>query len=109
MGVTEYILVQIQRNKARLAQSVERETLNLKAAGSTPALGLFFRFCCFNESYLLSIANVLTLLSENISELSFFVSGFFFGLYSSYSPTPLILPTLSFKSSFETIYASPFL
>jgi hypothetical protein len=24
---------------ARLAQSVERETLNLKAAGSTPALG----------------------------------------------------------------------
>ncbi|RAK83870.1 hypothetical protein BO79DRAFT_61627 [Aspergillus costaricaensis CBS 115574] len=29
--------------QARLAQSVERETLNLKAAGSSPALG--FTFC----------------------------------------------------------------
>ncbi|KAI0140232.1 hypothetical protein BJ166DRAFT_542481 [Pestalotiopsis sp. NC0098] len=27
------------KESARLAQSVERETLNLKAAGSTPALG----------------------------------------------------------------------
>ncbi|PWY92107.1 hypothetical protein BO70DRAFT_357248 [Aspergillus heteromorphus CBS 117.55] len=30
---------------ARLAQSAERETLNLKVAGSTPALG--FSFCSF--------------------------------------------------------------
>ena len=27
---------------ARLAQSVERETLNLKVAGSTPAFGFFW-------------------------------------------------------------------
>ena len=37
-------------HQARLAQSVERETLNLKVAGSTPALGSLFlyhphRFC----------------------------------------------------------------
>ena len=30
--------------KASLAQSVERETLNLKVAGSTPAWGFFFGF-----------------------------------------------------------------
>ncbi|KAI3331587.1 hypothetical protein HD806DRAFT_529371 [Xylariaceae sp. AK1471] len=30
---------QIAAKSARLAQSVERETLNLKVAGSTPALG----------------------------------------------------------------------
>ncbi|RAK71361.1 uncharacterized protein BO72DRAFT_17138 [Aspergillus fijiensis CBS 313.89] len=29
---------------ARLAQSAERETLNLKVAGSTPALGFLFCF-----------------------------------------------------------------
>ncbi|XHF97060.1 hypothetical protein AWENTII_000664 [Aspergillus wentii] len=33
---------------AGLAQSVERETLNLKAAGSTPAFG--FNFCWPSES-----------------------------------------------------------
>jgi hypothetical protein len=29
----------VDHNRARLAQSVERETLNLKVAGSTPASG----------------------------------------------------------------------
>ena len=33
---------------ARLAQSAERETLNLKVAGSTPALGFSF---CFLPSF----------------------------------------------------------
>ena len=31
--------------QASLAQSVERETLNLKAAGSTPAWGFSFAVC----------------------------------------------------------------
>ena len=31
--------------QARLAQSVERETLNLNVVGSTPTLGVIF-FCC---------------------------------------------------------------
>ncbi|KAL4798217.1 HSCB C-terminal oligomerization domain-containing protein [Aspergillus venezuelensis] len=36
---------------ARLAQSVERETLNLKAAGSSPALGSFFFFFFFHRRH----------------------------------------------------------
>ena len=40
---------QIRRYQlAGLAQSVERETLNLKVAGSTPAFGFFFDFFFFN-------------------------------------------------------------
>ena len=32
---------------ARLAQSVERQTLNLKVVGSTPTSGSSFSTCCF--------------------------------------------------------------
>ena len=32
----------VVRNKARLAQSVERETFNLKAKGSSPLSGEYF-------------------------------------------------------------------
>ena len=38
------------RKVAWLAQSVERETLNLKAAGSSPALGFFFCSCGYLPS-----------------------------------------------------------
>ncbi|KAL4964624.1 uncharacterized protein BDV14DRAFT_73834 [Aspergillus stella-maris] len=38
-------LSSVLQQLARLAQSVERETLNLKAAGSSPALGYLFAFC----------------------------------------------------------------
>jgi hypothetical protein len=41
---------------ARLAQSVERETLNLKAAGSTPALGSIPDAFCSTEQIRLSFA-----------------------------------------------------
>ena len=37
-------------NKARLAQSVERETFNLKAKGSSPLSGgFFFEITSFNK------------------------------------------------------------
>jgi hypothetical protein len=42
--------------RASLAQSVERETLNLKVAGSTPAWGFF----CFFIHYLLSNSRAVT-------------------------------------------------
>ncbi|KAK3342598.1 hypothetical protein B0H65DRAFT_224083 [Neurospora tetraspora] len=56
----EAILQQMAAYAARLAQSVERETLNLKVVGSTPTSGsipgvskrpFFLRFCtsCFGE------------------------------------------------------------
>ena len=36
---------------ARLAQSVEHETLNLRVVGSSPTLGEIFLFNSFNKEY----------------------------------------------------------
>jgi hypothetical protein len=41
-GGWAYIVTTPDGNQASLAQSVERETLNLKVAGSTPAWGFLF-------------------------------------------------------------------
>ncbi|KAI0406705.1 hypothetical protein F4802DRAFT_557193 [Xylaria palmicola] len=73
-------------HNARLAQSVERETLNLKVAGSTPALGsipdasqfnwelqpqVFFFSLLFPISFLLSFLSLFSPLLS--SSFSFFV------------------------------------
>ena len=49
------------QNQARLAQSVEHETLNLRVVGSSPTLGDFFRFCSFSNEYF-----IYTLYLDNI-------------------------------------------
>jgi hypothetical protein len=57
---------------ASLAQSVERQTLNLKVAGSTPAWG-FHIFCCFLAHGRKSFCRVACLSYRSHSSLSHYI------------------------------------
>jgi hypothetical protein len=53
--------------QARLAQSVERETLNLNVVGSTPTLGaIFFLFSSTSSSILYSHSDGTVLYSDRL-------------------------------------------
>ena len=87
---------------ARLAQSVERETLNLKVVGSTPTSGsipdveqhlLFFAFFSFSCLAPASLANVRAFDYQGRQSLG--VSYLFFLLRRNRECLSLVLPSLS--------------
>ena len=49
----------VKPTSARLAQSVEHETLNLRVVGSSPTLGQGINFVCQTEIFKISFATVI--------------------------------------------------